>query len=362
MKTLALLLVASLSFVGCSEDKTTQQSQPQQMPPLPVNAHLVKFAKEEFSKTYSGVVKPYMEVDVIARVKGYLLKQNFTEGAFVKKADVLYELQKDEYLSNLKSTEALVAKANANFNKARIDWDRAQSLYKNSAISTEQRDNVLYAYDSAKALVDEAKASLENAKLNYSYTTIKAPINGVIGISSSDEGAYINESNAKLATITAIDPVFVEFSLPNVDVEKYISNIKVGSSINILYNKNEYKGVIDFISPKVDPNTDTLLVRAKFQNSKNILIAGSFVEVKLGGFTLEHVAKIPQKAIIKTQDSTALYVIKDDVAQLKNVKVLFSSDTNAIIENGVEDGDIVATTNIIKLKQNSKVTIVKEKE
>lgn len=364
MKKLALFLAVALSFIGCSEDKKAQQEsapQSQQMPPLPVIVHLVKFGKEDFSKTYSAIVKPYMEVDVISRVKGYLVKENFKEGSYVKKGDILYELQKDEYLSNVRVLEASVAKTDANFNKAQRDWDRAQSLYKNGAISTEQRDNVVYAYDSAKALRDEAKASLENAKLSYSYTTIKAPISGIAGISNSDEGAYINEINAKLTTITAINPVFVEFSLPSGDIEKYLANVKVGSHINVLYNKTEYSGTIDYLSPKVDPQTDTLLVRAKFENSKNSLIIGSFVEIKLGGFSFDNVARIPQNALIKTQDATMVYVVKDGVAQMRSVKVAIVNDATAIIESGVEEGDAVISSNIAKLRPNSKVSITEGK-
>lgn len=366
MKKLALFLAVSLAFIGCSEDKKAQQEsapQAQQIPPLPVSVHLVKFGKEDFFKTYSAVIKPYMEVDVISRVSGYLVKENFREGSFVKKGDVLYELQKDEYLSNVKLAQASVTKAEANFNKAQRDWDRALSLYKNGAISTEQRDNVVYAYDSAKALRDEAKASLENANLNYSYTTIKAPISGIAGISGSDEGAYINkeDKSSKLTTITAINPVFVEFSLPSGDIEKYLSNIKIGSSISALYNKTEYSGIIDYISPKVDSQTDTLLVRAKFENSKNSLIIGSFVQIKLSGFSLDNVAKIPQNALIKTQDATMVYVVKEGIAQMRSVKVAFISDATAMIESGIEEGDAVVSSNIAKLRPNSKVSITEGK-
>ncbi|MFA5234309.1 MAG: efflux RND transporter periplasmic adaptor subunit [Sulfurimonas sp.] len=363
MKSLALsLVVASLLLVGCSDEKGAASSQPQmaQMPPLPVKAQVVKYEKVDFAKSYSAILKPFEEVAVFARVIGVLEKENFTEGAFVKKGDVLYEIQKEEYKAALDEAKAALLKAEANFNKASKDWSRAEYLFKNSAISEQQRDELLYAYDDAKAEVKKSEALVAKAELNYSYTTIKAPISGMIGISNNDEGSYIDfdAQNANLTTITAINPVYAEFSLPNSDVLMYASQIKTGAEVTFKTGTKSFSGVVDYIAPKVDSQTDTLLLRAIFQNPNRELVVGSYVEVSMEGFSYENVAKIPQNSLIRTPDATVVYVIDNGAVAMRPVNVLHVKNGVAMIEGGVKEGDMIAASNIAKLRPNSKVTIV----
>lgn len=358
MKRALPFLAAALLVSGCTDEKKNVQSMGGgEMPPLPVKAVGVKHTNETYSKTYSAILKPFLEVDVVARVKGYLVKKNFTEGAFVKKGEVLYEIQKEEFLAALNVAKANVVNAEATASRASNDWNRAKTLYENRAISTEQRDAVLYAYDSANAKLQESRAALDNAKLNYGYTTITAPIGGIAGMKTNDVGSYIGV-DTKLTTITTTDPMYVEFSLPSDDIQRYLAHIKVGSDVTILYGKNEIIGKIDFVSPKVDANTDTLLVRAKIDNPKAELIIGSFVEVRLDGFELDNVAKIPQASLIKTQDATMVWVIKDGGVVMKKVIVATTKDGEAIIKTGLDDGDMVVSSNIAKIRPTTKVTIM----
>ncbi|MDQ1264684.1 MAG: rane fusion protein multidrug efflux system [Campylobacterota bacterium] len=362
MKKFSIIVVTALLFFGCSDDKKTQlqpQQQAPQMPPLSVKVHKVTIGKESFSKSYSAILKPYMEVDIMARVSGYLIKQNFTEGAFVKKGDVLYELQKDEFGAALNEAKASLLKSEANYNKALRDWQRAEMLYKSSAISAQQKDDVFYAYESAKAAVQEAKAQLQNAELNYGYTTIRAPISGIVGLSSSDEGSYINtdSANAKLSTVTSIDLVHAEFSIPNSDIAKHSVQVKNKAAVTLKIGQKTYKGAVDFIAPKVDAQTDTLLLRAKFDNKDKELFAGSYAEVALDGFGYESVAKIPQNALIKTPDATMVYVVENGTAVMKPLKIASMADGMAFIDSGLEESQSVIVSNIAKLRPNSKVKI-----
>ncbi|PLY13151.1 MAG: efflux RND transporter periplasmic adaptor subunit [Sulfurimonas sp.] len=366
MKSLALsLVVVSLLFVGCSDEKSSVSNQPQkvQMPPLPVKAEMVKYEKVDFAKSYSAILKPFEEVAIFARVIGFLEKENFTEGAFVKKGDVLYEIQKGEYKAALDEAKAALLKAEANFNKTSKDWKRAEYLFKNSAISEQQRDELLYAYDDAKAEVKKSEALVAKAELNYSYTTIKAPISGIVGISSSDEGNYIDADlqNSNLTTITALDRVYAEFSLPSSDVLMYASQIKTGSEVTLKAGTKSFSGVVDYIAPKVDSQTDTLLIRATFQNPNRELVVGSYVEVSMKGFSYDNVAKIPQNSLIRTPDATVVYVIDKGAVTMRPVNVLHVKNGVAMIEGGVKEGDMIAASNIAKLRPNSKVTIMEGK-
>ncbi|PNV82360.1 MAG: hypothetical protein C0627_10450 [Sulfurimonas sp.] len=366
MKSLALsLVVASLLLVGCSDEKGAASSQPQmaQMPPLPVKAQVVKYEKVDFVKNYSAVLKPFKAVDIVARISGILEKENFIEGAFVKKGDVLYEIQKNEYKAALDEAKAALSKAEANFNKASKDWSRAEYLFKNSAISEQQRDALLYTYDDAKAEVQKAKAAVANAELNYSYTTIKAPISGVIAMSSSDEGSYINvdSQNANLTTITSLDYVYAEFSIPSSDMLKYRAQITTDAKITLKAGAKSFIGRVDYVAPRADMQTDTLLLRATFKNPNRELVVGSYVEVSLEGFSYENVAKIPQNALIKTPDATVVYVVENGAVTMRPLKVLQVQNGVAVVEGGVKEGESVVTSNIAKLRPNSKVTIMEGK-
>ncbi|MDD2652775.1 MAG: efflux RND transporter periplasmic adaptor subunit [Sulfurimonas sp.] len=361
MKNLTLLAVVSLLFMGCNEQKKEPQAAQQaaQMPPLPVKVHEVKFGRADFSKSYSAVLKPFAEVAVVARVSGVLERENFKEGTLVKKGDVLYEIQKGEYKAALDEAKAALLKAEADYSKAARDWKRAEYLFANSAISEQQRDALFYAHDNAKAEVQKAKAALANKELNYSYTTIKAPFNGIVGMSSSDEGTYIDAEtqNAKLTTVTALHKVYAEFSLPSSDAMKYASEIKGGKKVSLQIGAKKYEGVVDFVAPKLDLQTDTLLVRAIFDNQERELSVGAYANVLLGGFSYESVAKIPQNALIKTPDATVAYVVQDGVAMMRPLKIANVQDGLAMVESGIKEGEKVVVGNIAKLRPNSKVTI-----
>ncbi|WP_295023379.1 hypothetical protein [Sulfurimonas sp.] len=141
-------------------------------------------------------------------------------------------------------------------------------------------------------------------------------MSGIIGMSNSDAGSYINieGQNAKLATITALEPIYAEFSLK---------------------------------------------LRAKFQNKNRELVVGSYAELKIDGLSYAHVAKVPQNALVKTQDATIVYIIKDGAVSMRPIKSAHVQDGIAYVEEGVQEGEDIVISNIAKLKPNSKVTIMK---
>lgn len=362
MRNITLFLViAGLLLVACSqEDKSqSQQTKKMQMPPMPVKAFEISLQDTNFSKTYSALLKPYDEVEVVARVNGVLEKENFTEGSYVEKGSTLYEIQKNEYKAALDSAKATEQKALANFEKVNKDFKRGKYLFRKKAISQQQYDSVLFEYDDAIATLQGAKATVAKAQIEYNYTTIKAPISGQIGISKSDEGTYISTPNSILTTITSLDPIYAEFSLPNNDVLKYRSQIKVGGKVSITVNKKSYEGMVDYIAPKLDTQTDTLLIRATFVNKDKNLVIGSFTEIKLDGFSYKDVAIIPQYALIKTPEAVLVYVIKEDGGLIMTpVDIALVKDGNAIVLDGLKAGDKIVVSNIAKLRPNSKVSII----
>lgn len=363
MKNLTILaVILSLFITGCSEEENNAQtaSVVAQMPLLPVKVHSVKFQDAPLVKSYSALLKPFNEVDIVARVSGVLMSKNFKEGAYVKKGETLYEIQKNEYTASLNEAKAALLKAEANFNKAYKDWQRNDYLFKNSAISAEQRDELFYTYEDAKAEVKKAKAVLQNAQIKFDYTTIKAPISGTIGMRNSDIGSYIEvgEESAKLVTITALESVYAEFSLPSADAAKHISQIKYGTKVILSVGGKKYNGKIDFIAPKMDAQTDTLQVRAKFENQNKELIVGSYAEIKIDGLVYDNIAIIPQNALVKTQDMTMVFIEKDGVVSMRPINSVHVQDGVVYVEDGVKEGENIVVSNIAKLRPNTKVTIL----
>lgn len=362
MKKLVLSLsLFGLLFVGCSqEDKTKATNAAQmQMPAISVKAFEVQLEDTSFSKSYAALLKPFQEVAVVARVNGVLLKENFVEGAHVKKGDILYELQKNEYKAALDLASASVAKAEANLFKVNKNFKRAEYLYKNNAISEQQYDELLFEYNNAKAELQLSKASHSKAKIEYDYTTIKAPISGKIGISKSDVGSLVSSSNATLTTITALNPLYTEFSLPNSDVIKYASQIKLGTKVKLQQGEKSYEGVIDFIASSIDTKTDTLLLRAKFANESQELLIGSYVQIVVDGFSYKNAAIIPEYALIKTPEAVVVYVIEENGSlRMQKIEIAHTQEGKATVVSGLNAGDKIVVSNIAKLRPNSKVSII----
>lgn len=362
MKKLALSLsLFGLLLVGCSQESSTQTKNiaQTQMPALPVKAHEVTLADTAFSKSYAALLKPFEEVAVVARTSGVLLKENFLEGSYVKKGEILFEMQKNEYKAALDLAKATASKAQANYSKVVKDYKRAEYLYKNKAISEQQYDELLFQKQSANAELEATKASLAKAQIEYDYTSIKAPISGQIGISTSDVGTLITTPNATLATITALSPLYAEFSLPNSDVLSYRSQIELGAKVELKQGGKMYEGEIDFIAPALDAATDTLLVRAKFINEDKELIIGSYAELELGGFSYKGAATIPEYALIKTPEAVVVYVIGEEgVVSMRPVQIAQTKDGKATVLSGLNAGEKIVVSNIAKLRPNSKVSII----
>ena len=327
-------------------------SAPQEKPAIPVQAFTVVNKTKTTNKIYPTILKSFEEVNVMARVKGVLIEKHFNEGDFVKKGTLLYKIEPDSYLANLNM-------AKAEFSKAQKNYERAKSLIASKSISSQAYDDYTYQYENAKA-------ALQQAQIQYDYTKVYAPIDGIVGMKKSDIGDLVgtDSSNSLLVTITNTNPVYAEFSLSKEDVTTYLSQVKNKTAkINLLINNKTYEnGIVDFISPKIDPNTDTLLLRAKFENKSNDILVGDFAKVELASLDLGNVQVIPENAILKTSQGNFVYVIDNLVAKLKPVETGILVKNGIVIKSGLNENDQVITSNIMKLKPDTKVQIVpKEK-
>src|SRR5574344_1306168 len=250
--------------------------QANEAPALPVQTFKVTQQSNTTNKTYPTILKAYEQVDVMARVSGTLTKKHFTEGSFVKKGTLLYSIEPDTYLAYLNVKKA-------NFIKAKKDFERAKTLIASKAISPQDFDNYTYLYESSKAALDESS-------INLKYTKVLAPIDGITGIKQQDIGNLVGTSanNSHLLTITNTNPINAEFSLPKDDINTYLGQIRAKTAkISLHANGKTYEDAkIDFISPVIDSNTDSLLVRVKFDNNNAELIAGTFTKLEVSNLSL----------------------------------------------------------------------------
>lgn len=336
------------------------------MPALPVEVFKIENKLSTTVKTYPSIIKSYEEVNIMARVKGILVEKYFNEGEFVKKGTLLYKIEQDTYLANLNVAKASVKTAQANYKKAQKDYERSNSLIKTKSISTQQYDEYTYSYENASSQLESAKASLQNAQIQFDYTKIYAPIDGIVGIKKRDIGNLVgsNDSDSLLVTITDTNPIHAEFALTKDDVTRYLSQIKDKKvKINLITSSKTYEnGIIDFISPKIDSNTDTLFLRAKFGNENNEILIGEFAKIEISNLNLGKVYIIPENAILKTSQGTFVYVVTDSIAKLKPVQTGILVKEGITIESGLNENDVIVISNMAKLRPDTKIQILNQEK
>lgn len=359
----AMLSALIVGLSGCSDgnaQKANQSPQAQNMPPLPASIHVVRFKDAVIEKTYPAILNAYEKVDIVARVSGILEKKHFTEGALVKKGDLLYTIEPDIYQAKLDTAQAVLEKARSTLQKATKDWERAKVLKKTNAISPKEIDFYMTEYTNAKAELSNAKANLKQAQIEFDYTAVKAPISGIAGIKKQDVGDYIDadSESAFLTTITNTNPLHVEFSIPKNDVQRYLAQMKNPQTvIKLLDNNNpsEQNGTIDFISPEIDHNTNSLLVRAKIKNDNNSFLAGGFVKISIKGLIAKNTAVIPEEAILQTPNGAMVYVVENGTAKMRPVKTDILTKEGVIVKSGLKEGEKIITNNLPKIRPDAKV-------
>lgn len=373
------LLAALGAFLvsGCSNegDKKAAAGMPA-MPPLPVTTFKVVAQDVPVSLEYPAKVKSMQQVGIVARVSGVLEKKYFTEGSYVKAGDTLYQIDSDRYAALMQEAVADVGVKEATLKQATRDWERTKVLFDQDAVSQKERDAALSAYETAGASLKASQAALKKATIDFNYTKVKATISGMTSLNTQDIGSYVGSSadTMTLTTITQTDPIYVEFSLPDIDLlkKRYVMNngnwntlaqakLPVGLSTpdGAKYAK---EGTLDFIDSYVDSETSTIKARATFSNPNNILIPGLFVRVNVEGLVYKDAISIPQKALLQEAIGSFVYVVKEGKAAKVSVKAGTVHNDTYIIESGLNAGDVVITNNLTKLRPGSAVVVAEAKE
>lgn len=351
---------------------------PKPVPPVPpaVGIETVKTGNVNIYGEYVGRIRAQQFVEVRARVEGYLQKMFFEEGTPVKKGQTLFIIDPTLYKARAERARAQLNKARMNAQKAERDYERIKPLYEQNAASQLDYDNARTAYETAAAEVLVAQADLTQAQLTLGYTTVTAPADGVISQRNADIGTLVGPgATSLLATIVRSDTVFVDFSMTALDyLRSKERNVSFGQrdasraweptvTVSLANGKiYPHKGLVDFASPQVDPNTGTFSVRAAMPNPDHTLLPGEFTRVKLLMDVRGNAITVPSKAVVIEKGGAYIFVMRpDSIVEKRFVETGPEvGGNNIIIERGIARGEHIVTEGYHKLRHGMKVAPTEE--
>lgn len=379
MKTVSRCLSASVCIFplfllpGC--DQSTPLSQPgsgNQAPPPPAVTVAEPVVREITDwDEFTGRLYAIKSVDVRPRVNGYLDSVNFEEGAIVNKGDLLYVIDPRPYQAVLDQAEAELTRARASLELAENDLARAERLYQSRAISEEELDSRSKQRRVALAELEEAKATIEAARLNVEFTHIRAPITGRISYTRVTEGNLLMGGDfdaTLLTTIVSLDPIYVYFTADEQSVLHYIRMDMAGtrSSSRVqpnplflrLADEEEYvhEGKMDFVDNQIDLGTGTMRARAVVDNPDHILVPGMFADVKLLGKGPYQALLIPDAAISVDQTIQFVYVVNDkNMAERRQIKTGNLHGNLRVVTEGLEQDERIIINGIQRARAGMEV-------
>ena len=315
-------------------------------------------------KNYIGHVEAIKSVSLRPQITGYVEKVLFQEGSFVQEGDILFVIEQQRYIANLELAEAALAKAKANLVKVEKDYKRQVSLNKQKFASEATLDNARNELASAKAAVKQAQANLDLAKIDVDYTTIKAPISGYIGKALVTEGNYVNSTLQTLAKIVQTNPIRITYSVNDKDLVNVRQQLGYGNSTDFLDSEIilpngktiSLKPKHRFTDNEVNTETATIAVYDEFDNDKQLLVPGNYVQVLISNTAPTNAVIVPQAAIAQDVHGNFVFVVKDDnTVEQRRVLLGEVVGTKQIITEGVQVGENVIVQGITKVKDGQQV-------
>jgi membrane fusion protein (multidrug efflux system) len=314
------------------------------------------------------------QVNIVARVSGFLDRIAYQEGALVKQGDLMFQLDPKPFQAQLDAAKGEVQSQQARLATARANFDRVRPLAEQNALSQSDLDRAKGEFDSATAAVYSAQAKLKEAELNLGYATIRAPVTGLASRSLQRQGAFVNSmsDSANLTYVAAIDPVWVTFSVSQNmqaklrdEVEKKLLiepknrdyEVEIVLSDGRVYPQ---KGKINFADPSFSQDTGSFMVRAVMPNPKRELRPGMFVTARLIGATRPNAIVVPQLAVQQGSNGHLVYVVNPSgVAEVRPVVVGdYYGDKDIVVQAGLHEGDRVVIDGVLKVVPGQPVKIV----
>jgi RND family efflux transporter MFP subunit len=355
----AVAVVALVALTACEQNTYSPPPPPKVDVALPVQRQVTRYLE------VTGNTAPVKSVDLVARVQGFLQTINYQDGAFVKEGTTLFTIEPESYKLKVDQAEAAEAGAEATLKQADLDYNRQKDLVARQAVSQATLENSTSTRGNAVAGLDQAKANTEIAKLNYSYTNVAAPFDGVVSAHLVSVGELVGAASpTQLATIVALDPIYVNFNVNELDVLKVRAEarrqgLKPGDlkqfQVEIGLQTEEgypHKGTLDYISPTLNQSTGTLAVRGIIPNPDRVLLPGFFVRVRVPvpSEASENALLVPDTALGADQGGRYVLVVNgDNTVEQRHVRTGPLDGGLRVIDEGLKADDRVVIEGLLRV-------------
>jgi membrane fusion protein (multidrug efflux system) len=340
------------------------------MPPPEVSVVTVAPRPLEETFEYVGQTAGSREVEVRARVTGILLRRNFTEGAPVRQGQSLYTIDPAPFEAAAKRAAADVAGAEARLDQAKRNAARLKPLYADKAVSQKDFDDAVSSEAIADADLKSTRARFTEARLNLAYTRVEAPASGITGRSMRQEGSLVSGPDVLLTTITQVNPIWVNFGIPDREQQLIQSDVLAGrlalppgGRYQVTLRRSDGStyaetGRVNFADVRVSTTTGTREMRAELPNPGGLLHPGEFVRVILRGAVRPNAIAVPQRAVLEGPQGKFVYVVNEkNLAEARPVEAGEWHGESWIITQGLKAGDRVITDGVMKLGPGAPVRV-----
>jgi membrane fusion protein (multidrug efflux system) len=355
---LVLVTLTAALAAACGKKEPPPAAKP------PVEVSVVTVAARDVPAVFEWVAQTQSsrQVNIQARVNGFLDKRVYTEGSIVKAGQVLFLMDMKPFQAQVDAAKAQVSKAQAAAEVAKQNLQRVKPLAEKEALSQKDLDDATGNYQSTAATVDAAQAQLTTAELNLSYCTITSPVDGITGAAAQADGTYLNQQNAQLTTVAVLTPMYVNFSLSENEFQSFRDQVEKGQLqrapdnsylVEIVLVDGQlfpHTGRVTFTDPAYSAQTGTFLIRATVDNPKGLLKPNQYVRVRVKGATRPNAILVPQRAVLQGAKGHFVWVAdKDNKAENRPVTVGDWSGDDWVVLDGLRAGDRVVVDGGLKL-------------
>ncbi len=361
IRLVLLILVAGAGWYFFGHKAASEQKGPP-----PVNIRVAAATKKQVPVTIHSVgnVVAYESVAVRSRLDSQITAVHFKDGDEVKKGDLLFELDDKSLRAQAAQLEANIARDRATLENARRQSERADALVAKGFATKASKDDTTAAVAVAQASLNASQAALDSIKVQIAYCRIVAPITGRTGTINVTLGNNVKANDTQpLVTINQLKPIRVQAALPQQYFDALRSAMQAGpvtvsaARQDDASNNSIAQGTLDYIDNAVDESTGTFVTRAGFPNGDERLLPGMFVTVNLTLGTEAMALTVPEVAVQHGQNGDYVFVIAENKAMKRDVKIARLTNNVAVIESGLEEGTVVATDGLLGLKDGASVKI-----
>jgi RND family efflux transporter MFP subunit len=364
VRRLAIAVLALPLLAGCDQNTYVAPPPPKVEVANPLQQPITRYLEA------TGNTAAIKQVDLVARVQGFLASIDYKDGTFVKQGTTLFTIEPETYKLKLEQAQAAEVGAQSSVKQAEADFNRQKELVAKQAVSQATLDTSTSTRDNAQANLQQAQASTRIAEVNYGYTKVAAPFDGVVSAHMVSVGELVGAASppTQLATIVALDPIYVNFNVNEQDVLKVRAEarrrgmsatdltrlpVQVGLQTEDGY---PHQGNLDYASPTINASTGTLVVRGVIPNPDRVLLPGFFVRVRVPVEQEQNAVLVPDTAQGSDQGGRYVLVVnKDNVVEQRRVRPGQLEGTLRVIEEGLKPDDRVVIGGLLRAIPGQKV-------